>query len=292
MIDAALVPEQVRLVGLRARKHIIPFELLRPKTVSEVYAAMAAGRGAVFMAGGLDLIDRMKHGETLGRVIALNGVATLRGIRRGHGRFVIGALTTHADIQSSEMLAQTVPGLTVLWQEIANPRVRHTGTVGGNLMSGLPHYDAASALLALDARATLSRAAGEPQDVGIDALADQRGALLESVSFTDAPATFLLADRSLHPTLSIYLGGQTSAAGDILAARIAIGCAYVRPASVDLPVAGLSLRDIAVHAGNLAHAAATDLPAPIEDGLASGQYRLRMIEVMIRRLLLRLGAMA
>jgi CO/xanthine dehydrogenase FAD-binding subunit len=184
-----------------------------------------------------------------------------------------------------------VPGLSALWREIANPRVRYAGTIGGNLMSGLPHYDAAPALLALGAEATLSTGAGDPRIVGIDALTGHRGALLENVAFSVAPGIHLLADRSLHPMLSVYLGAS-SANGLLLAARIAIGCAYARARAVELPVAGKPLRAIADNAADLARIVIGELPVPIEDGLASGSYRRRMIEVLIRRLLVRLGASA
>ena len=49
-----------------------------------------------------------------------------------------------------------IPDLATLWREIANPRVRHTGTVGGNIMSRQPHYDAMPALMALGATATIA----------------------------------------------------------------------------------------------------------------------------------------
>lgn len=281
-----------RLVGLRSRKHIAPFELVRPATVQEAHTAMQTGPRTAFMAGGLDLIDRMKSGDAFDRVVFLEGVATLRGIRRAGGKIVIVALASHAEVAHSEVLAAAVPDFVALWRGIANPRVRLAGTIGGNLMSGLPHYDAAPALLALDARATLSDDAGGSRTVAIDALADHHGALLESIAFDEAPVLHLLADRSLHPTLSIYLAARASAQGELHAARVAVGCAYARPVAVDLPVAGKTLQTCAGNAAELAQAVAGALPAPIEDGVASRQYRRRMIEVFVRRLLVRLGARA
>jgi carbon-monoxide dehydrogenase medium subunit len=290
MTNAAPLTDQTRLVGLRSRKHILPFSLVKPTTVAEACAAMQAGGRTAFMAGGLDLIDRMKSGEAFDRVIFLDAIAPLHGIRRVDGRIVIGALTTHADVGRSDALASAVPGLSALWREIANPRVRHTGTLGGNLMSGLPHYDAGPALLALAAEATLSTSAGS-RTISVDALADHRSALLECVALRAAPALHLLADRSLHPALSVYLGAS-SADGVLITGRIAIGCAYARALALDLPVAGTPLRNIANNGADLARAAMGELPPPMDDGLASGSYRHRMMEVLIRRLLVRLGATA
>jgi aerobic carbon-monoxide dehydrogenase medium subunit len=290
MINPTIRTEQNKLVGLRSRKHIAPFALIRPTSVGEACAAMHELGRAAYMAGGLDLIDRMKNGEAFDRVIFLEGIPPLHGVRRTDGEIVIGALATHADIARSSELMSTVPGLPSLWREIASPRIRHTGTIGGNLMSGLPHYDAAPALLALRAKATFTDAGGS-HTIAIDALGDHHGALLERIALSVAPTMHLLADRSLHPMLSIYLGAS-SAEGEMLTARIAVGCAYPRPLALDLPVAGRQVATIADVAPDLANMVAQALPTPIEDGLASAQYRRRMIAVLVRRILLRFGAMA
>ena len=141
MTNPAIPTYQTRLVGLHSRKHILPFSLLRPTTKAEACAAMQGGGRAAFMAGGLDLIDRMKGGEAFDRVIFLGAITPLHGIRRIDGRIIIGALATHADVQASDVLAHAVPDLTALWREIANPRVSYAGTLGGNLMSDMHHYD-------------------------------------------------------------------------------------------------------------------------------------------------------
>jgi aerobic carbon-monoxide dehydrogenase medium subunit len=289
MSDAAPVQDRPALVGLRSRKHIAPFVLERPTTVAEAHAARRTAPRAVFMAGGIDLIDRMKSGEAFDHVVYLDGIASLHGITRISDRVVIGALATHADIEASGVLRDAVPGLPALWREIANPRVRHAGTIGGNLMSGLPHYDAAPALLALGAEATLSNANGF-RAVAIDAIGKHPSPLLESLSFAAAPTTHLLADRSLHPILSVYLGAKLSETGTLVSACVAIGCAFPQPRAVDLPVIGKPVRAIADDAGSLADIVVAALPPPIADGLASSTYRRRMIAVLARRLLIRLGA--
>jgi carbon-monoxide dehydrogenase medium subunit len=290
MINPTGRPEHNKLVGLRSRKHISPFALIRPTSVGEACGAMQEGGRAAYMAGGVDLIDRMKNGDAIDRVIFLDGIPALHGIRSANGQIVIGALTTHAAIARSEELMDAVPGLALLWREIANPRIRHAGTIGGNLMSGLPHYDAAPALLALAARATVTNAGGS-RTIGIEDLGTDHGALLESVALSAAPATHLLADRSLHPMVSIYLGAS-SAGEELLTARISVGCGYPRPLAVDLPAAGQRLEAIAGAAADFASMVIGQLPAPIEDGLASADYRRRMIAVLVRRVLVRFGALA
>src|SRR5438132_1424063 len=133
------------LVGLRSRKHIPSFDLVRPASVEDACRALAApGRGVV-MAGGLDLIDRLKGGESVDRIVHLAGVREFSGIRRDGDAILIGALTTHAQLAHSAMLADLLPDLPAIWRSIANPRVRFAGTLGGNLMAAMPHYDAGPA---------------------------------------------------------------------------------------------------------------------------------------------------
>jgi carbon-monoxide dehydrogenase medium subunit len=282
---------QSNLTGLRSRKHIHPFDLLCPANPAEAIGmALPDGRSA-FMAGGVDLIDQTKSGKTFERVILLDGISAMKAIRREGGRIVIGALTTHAEIAHSDLLGEIAPDLVTLWRTIANPRVRYAGTIGGNLMSGQPHYDAAPALLALAAEATLHTAAGV-RTIGIDRLANHPGALLDSISIAATPPLRLLADRSLHPALSVYLGARVDR-GELVTARVAVGCVCERPVAVDLPLGGEPVLGLAAKAGEIVRTVAAALPAEmIDDGLASVAYRRRMCDVLIHRLIVRLGAQA
>lgn len=61
---------------------------------------------------------------------------------------------------------------------------------------------------------------------------------------------------------------------------------------IGLPVAGAPVASLGSDAGDLARLVASALPEPINDGLASGSYRRRMIEVLARRLLIKLGSLS
>ena len=137
------------LVGLRSRKHIPAFELIRPVSVEQLCRAVSEPGRVAVMAGGLDLIDRLKGGEPVDRIVHLAGVRELSGIRRD-GEISIGALTTHAQLADSDCWPICCR-IFRIWRSIANPRVRLAGTLGGNLMPAAPHYDAWPALLALGA---------------------------------------------------------------------------------------------------------------------------------------------
>lgn len=278
------------LVGLRSRKHIPPFELFRPISVEQACRACSGPGRVAAMAGGLDLIDRLKAGEPVDRIVHLAGVRELSGIQRDGDAVSIGALTTHAELANSTVLAELLPDLPALWRTIANPRVRSAGTIGGNLMSALPHYDARPALLALGAEAAAFDRAGNYSAFDLRSLGEREDFILAQVRVSVAPfRQRLLADRSLHPIVSVYLGASVEN-GKVHFARIAVGCAHAQALVVELPVADVPVAAFGSDAAELARAAVARLPGPLSDGLASGSYRRRMIEVLARRLLIKLGS--
>src|SRR5262249_3540928 len=74
---------------------------------------------------------------------------------------LIGAMATHLLRELSPLVLQPLPSLADLEAKVANPRVRATGTLGGNLCFAEPHSDPATLLLCLDTRVHLVGADGE-----------------------------------------------------------------------------------------------------------------------------------
>jgi carbon-monoxide dehydrogenase medium subunit len=275
------------LIGLRSRKHIAPFDVLRPTSIGECLLYLSGGERIALMAGGLDLIDRMKAGEVFDTLVVLSGIPELKGIRDNGDSVTVGALTTHATFAENTIVAEKLPDIAKLWREIANPRVRQTGTIGGNLVSALPHYDAMPALLALGATATIADATSGLRTVSLNEL--PVGEMLLVNVGIPASSMRLVADRSLHPHVSVYAGAKI-ASGNVTDLRVAIGGAYARSRVVTVPTEELSQSSLGTRAATIARTVVEALPEPLTDGFASSRYRLRMIEVLTRRLLVRLGA--
>jgi carbon-monoxide dehydrogenase medium subunit len=144
---------------------VIPrFALARPASVSEAIAAFAAaGDDAAWYAGGTELLQVMKMGlARFGTLIDLKGLPELRGISvDAEGALVIGAATTHRDIERSPIVRRELPALVDLEAHVANVRVRNQGTIGGNLCFSEPHSDPAPFLMACGARLRLSGPAAD-----------------------------------------------------------------------------------------------------------------------------------
>ena len=112
------------------------FRLLRPRTVEEAVAGLAAHAGNIrVLAGGTDLIPSMRQKLFEPEyVLDLSSVAALRGIRpQADGAVEIGALTTLAALEKSAYLRQHFSVLTEAATTVASPVLRNMGTIGGNI---------------------------------------------------------------------------------------------------------------------------------------------------------------
>jgi carbon-monoxide dehydrogenase medium subunit len=269
------------LVGLRSRRHIAPFSLHRPGTWDEAVALRRQTGSSAFLAGGIDLIDRLKHGHVVDRLIRLDGIAGLGDIVATTDSLRIGALATHAAIADSVAIRGVLPDLAALWQRIANPRVRFAGTIGGNVMARRPDYDGLPALLAMGAAAEI--AAGR---VALSVIDD----LVTGFVVPRPKQLRLFADRSLRPAISVWLG-MTVTDGHVDGVRAAIGMAHPSPVCVSLDL-NVPLASMAHQAAAIADTIAGTMPEPMTDPVATASYRRRMTRVLISRLLSQAGSIA
>src|SRR5687768_4237882 len=133
------------------------FTIHQPKTVAEASEMLAQfGEEGRLYAGGTELLLAMKHDllryENLVDVKTIPGLDT---IEAKNGAVVIGSTVTHRAIERSSLVQNKLPVLAKMETEVANVRVRATGTLGGNLCFAEPHSDPATLLLALGAKAHL-----------------------------------------------------------------------------------------------------------------------------------------
>ena len=145
------------------------FQFLRPRSLPDAFAAFAATAGdAAWIAGGTELLQVMKMGlAQIGTLIDVKGIAELHGLRADEdGALTIGAGTTHRVIERSPIVREHLPALAALESEVANIRVRNTGTIGGNLAFAEPHSDPATFLLACNTSVHLVGPRGG-RDLGI-----------------------------------------------------------------------------------------------------------------------------
>ena len=74
---------------------------------------------------------------------------------------VIGALTTHGEIERSEAVRRRLPILAQAAAEIGGPQIRNRGTIGGNIATGSPAGDTLPVLAVAEATVVLRSVEGE-----------------------------------------------------------------------------------------------------------------------------------
>ena len=128
------------------------FSYTRAGSIAEAATAAIANPDARLLGGGQTLIPTLK--QRLARpamLIDLAGIADLKGIHLTGNAIGIGAMTTHAEIAASPVIAKACPALASLAGQIADPAVRSRGTIGGSLANNDPAADYPAAILALAA---------------------------------------------------------------------------------------------------------------------------------------------
>ena len=129
-----------------------PFRYTRPASLEEAVERLGAAEDGQLLAGGQTLLPAMK--QRLAQpsdLVDLDGIASLAGIGRDGDAIVIGAMTRHREVASSDMVAGAVPGLAGLAGGIGDPQVRNCGTLGGSVANADPAADYPAALVALGA---------------------------------------------------------------------------------------------------------------------------------------------
>jgi aerobic carbon-monoxide dehydrogenase medium subunit len=134
---------------------VIPakFDYVRPGSVDEAIRALAeGGDDAKVIAGGQSLMPllrlRLAYPDLL---VDVGGLDELRGVRDSGGALVIGARTTHYQLVHDPLVAEHAGLLAEATRTVADPAVRHRGTLGGALAHADPAGDLPAVVLALDA---------------------------------------------------------------------------------------------------------------------------------------------
>jgi CO/xanthine dehydrogenase FAD-binding subunit len=285
-----------------ARMTLPRFELEAPASVGAAAALLrqAAGEAHV-LAGGTDLLVKMKHGLLAPRLlVSLRCMAGVHATVRGDdGTLRLGAGCTMSTLA-------TLPDLPPAWAAlrqgaaaVGGPLVRNRATVGGNIVNARPCADTVPPLVALGARLCL-------ESVGGARFADLDG-FITGPGQTDIRAGELLTAIELPPASaragSCYLKITRRAAMEVTIA----GCAasieldpelrtVIRARLVFTSVAPIPWRAREAEQEiegqppeperlRAAAAAARRSVRPIDDHRATAAYRADVVEVIARRAL-------
>ncbi|HTG91833.1 MAG TPA: FAD binding domain-containing protein, partial [Pyrinomonadaceae bacterium] len=184
------------------------FDYQVPGTLEEAINLLAQDPdGTKVLAGGHSLIPAMKlRLAQPGRLVDIARIRDLSYIREDGNVILIGATTTHYDLESSDLLRNICPLLPDCARTIGDVQVRNKGTIGGSLAHNDPAGDWPAAAIALSADVVLAGPGGErtmkAEDFFVDLLttALQPGEILREVRIAKPQGKFGQAyQKAPHP---------------------------------------------------------------------------------------------
>jgi carbon-monoxide dehydrogenase medium subunit len=275
-----------------------PFEYHAPTEVDEVTALLAdLGDSAKVLAGGQSLIPMLALRLTaFDHLVDVGRVDSIKGIETRNGGVWIGAGTTEAAVEHSDVVATGAPLLALATPLIGHFQIRNRGTVGGSIAHADPAAEYPAVALALDAEMEVVSQRGTRRIpaseffTGLWTTSMDDDELLVGVSFPAWTGRCGFAVQEFarrHGDFAIAgaaVGLELD--GDDRVRRCAIGLIGVGPTPVrstdaEGQVTGAALSDIDPEdVGRSALAGLSDVPSDIH---GSAQYRTRVGAVMVAR---------
>jgi len=275
------------------------WNVLLPKSMPELLHLVQQPNHKL-IAGGTDLLPRLRRnpGTDAPTLIDLSRFVALRFIHQDGQTIEIGALATHHELASSEILLTCAPALAEAAARIGSEQTRARGTLGGNIANASPAADTLPPLLCLNAHVVLtsldgSRALSLQEFLSGPGKTQQRpDEMISSVCFVlpKHPFGFKFDKLGRRNGMAIAVVSacallELDASGLIQTVKLSMGS--VAPTALRCPNAEAALVG-QLPGKEVFQSAATALQsdiAPISDLRASADYRRHAAGVLLERVL-------
>ena len=274
------------------------FDYVTAKNLDDALSLLAKHKDdAKLLAGGHSLLPAMKLRLVQPKVlIDIGRIKDLNYIREEGGQIRIGAMTTHFQIETSELLRRACPLLPETATNLGDMQVRNKGTIGGSLAHSDPAADWPAAAIALNADLVAVSAKGErviKSDeffVELFTSALQPGEILREIRIASPKGKFGHAYLKFrHPAsgfavvgVAVALTAEGSKCGACSAGVTGVSGKAYRADGVERAMKGASL-DEKTFSSAAEHVA--DGVSVNSDQFASGEYRQSVAQVYARRAL-------
>ncbi len=274
------------------------FEYLAPTTIEEALAALTEhGDDAKVLAGGQSLLPILRlRMNTPEMVIDLGRIPQLREVTDDGDALVIGAMATHDQVRKHALVTEHAVLLSETLGQVADPQVRHRGTVGGALVHADPAGDVGTAALALDAEMVIVGPNGSrtvaAQDffVGLFTSAVGEDELLTQIRIpkhTGWGGHYEKFVRLVHQWSIVAVAASVKVeGGSIRDARVALtnmGATPLRARSVEQALVGQAPSEDVVRRAVASVAEGTEPPSDLN---GAADYRKHLAGVLARRAVL------
>jgi carbon-monoxide dehydrogenase medium subunit len=265
------------------------FDYAAPETLQEaIQALVAGGEDCKLLAGGHSLLPLMKlRLAAPTKLIDLRRVPGLTGVQRENGHWRIGALTPHAVLEHSPELGIVSDAAAT----IADPQVRHRGTIGGSLAHG--DSDLPAAMLVTGASVTLQGPDGQRTLACAELFEDYMTTALhehEVLTEVRVPAldgyghSYQKFNRRSEDWAMVGVCAVVALSGDTVS-DVRVGFTNMGSVPLRATATEEALRGREATAENIAAAAAraADATNPPADLNASQEYKRHLATVLTRR---------
>jgi aerobic carbon-monoxide dehydrogenase medium subunit len=270
------------------------FDYVAPESLDEALAALKeGGEDAKLLAGGHSLLPLMKlrlAAPTL--LVDLRRVPGLSGIEPANGGWKIGAMTSHSAIAREEGLGLVAKVAST----IADPQVRHRGTIGGSLAHGDPASDQLAILLAYEGSVVVRGDSGEREIAAAELFEDylttavKDDEVLTEVRFPALEGygfAYEKFNRRQEDWAMVAVSAMVKKAGDGSCEDVRIGLTHMANVPLRATAAEEALRGRPLEPASIADAAeqAAEGTEPPGDLNASPEYKRHLARVLCRRAL-------
>ena len=270
------------------------FEYYEPKTVEEACRLLFEfGSDASILAGGTDLIPKMKNGFMMPKyIVNIKKIPGLDFVKvDGETVLSIGALTLISELAIHPLLLERFPVITTAARSIGSLQVRNLATLGGNLCNAAPSADMAPGLLVMDSLVKVTGPSGDREMpleeffIGPGRVNLGKGEMLTEIHVPFPPANTkqLYLKHSVRRAMDIAIVGVAVSlsfeeeTGVCRKARITLGAVAptpVRAKRTEEILLGKRLREIPLtRVGDMV----SQEVAPITDVRGSAGYRSEMV---------------
>ena len=272
------------------------FDYVAASSVEEAIEAKAEGGDeARILAGGQSLLPMMKlRFATPSKLVDINRIDGLDGIRSHNGHLHVGALVRHADIAASGAVSGAVASAAP-W--IADPLVRNLGTMCGSVAHCDPEGDWNSVLLATGAEVVAQGPSGRRtidigdfvQDFFTNSLAEDEMvvALHIPVASGRSGGSYQKLERKVGDYATVGVAAHLELAADGTISSAGVAMTSVAPinrkatGAEALLVGNAPSAELFAEAGEAAAAAAD----PRDDVRGSARWKRRVVAAFTQRAL-------
>ncbi|HIC86418.1 MAG TPA: xanthine dehydrogenase family protein subunit M [Desulfobacterales bacterium] len=283
------------------------FEYIAPETTQEACKILEKlGQQAKVMAGGTDLLIKMKHGLLRPRtIVGLRKIKELRKISfsKTQGLF-IGAMALLGEVASHPKVKKIYPAVAYAASQTATVQIRNMGTVVGNICNAAPSADNIPCLMALGAELIVVSPQGERRVLLEDFFKGPgevdliRGELVKGVVVPPPPKGSGLSYQFISQRSKVDIAAVCVAAMVVVDKERAEDVRIVLGAVAPKPIRSLKAEDLirgkklSDRAIQKASEEASQECRPISDMRATAEYRRAMVAVLTKRALMEARQMA